>query len=149
MVDGNQMATIRVASTADAERIAALSAQLGYQSPTKVVRERLKRMLHNDYQMIFVAELGDDCAVGRIGQMVYEAIILEQQMEIEGLVVDENHRNLNRGQRLITEADAWAREKGCKNIYLRSGVVRDKAHAFYMCVGYEYVKTQLAFAKPL
>jgi GNAT superfamily N-acetyltransferase len=50
---------------------------------------------------------------------------------------------------LLSRAEEWARENGCRAIGLRSNAIRDRAHAFYERHGYAHVKTQKAFRKQL
>jgi len=37
----------------------------------------------------------------------------------------------------------------CKGVSVRSNVLRERAHTFYVRHGYEHYKTQKAFRKPL
>jgi len=46
-------------------------------------------------------------------------------------------------------AEAWTLEKGCTSVYLRSNVIRTRAHKFYKRIGYTIVKSQYAFRKNL
>ena len=73
----------------------------------------------------------------------------DPQAEIGGLVVDEDHRCCGVGRLLMQQAEQWAREKGCSEVYLRSNVVREGAHAFYEGIGYSSAKTSMAFRKAL
>jgi GNAT superfamily N-acetyltransferase len=50
---------------------------------------------------------------------------------------------------LLARAERWARERGCREIGLRSNVIRDRAHAFYEGHRYRHVKTQKSFRKDL
>ena len=69
--------------------------------------------------------------------------------EVNGLVVDENVRSLGAGAKLLAAAERWAKARGCENMSVRSNVVRQRAHAFYLHNGYEHYKTQKAFRKLL
>jgi GNAT superfamily N-acetyltransferase len=141
--------TIRAVSAADSGRIAALAHQLGYPSPVEAVRARLARILEDDNRIVYVAELADGHTVGWIDVAIHQLLIVEQRAEIEGLIIDEKHRGHGIGQRLIDQAETWAKEKGCKTIYVRSNIIRGDTHVFYKNLGYRNVKTQLAFQKPL
>jgi GNAT superfamily N-acetyltransferase len=50
---------------------------------------------------------------------------------------------------LLEEVEEWAKARGCSTMRLRSNVVRKDAHRFYVNLGYEIVKRQLAFRKVL
>jgi len=69
--------------------------------------------------------------------------------EIAGLVVDEKSRSKAIGRALLKAAEAWAIEKDCSTMYVRTNVVRHGAHVFYRQLGYQQVKTSLTFTKSL
>jgi GNAT superfamily N-acetyltransferase len=71
------------------------------------------------------------------------------QAEIAGLVVDETARGGGIGRRLLEAAEQWARSHGCRAIRVRSNVVREGAHAFYVREGFREIKTQKVFEKGL
>src|SRR6267154_4044006 len=73
----------------------------------------------------------------------------EVRAEVNGLVVAEGQRSLGAGARLLAAAENWARKHGCKNMSVRSNVIRERAHKFYERDGYEHYKTQKSFRKPL
>jgi GNAT superfamily N-acetyltransferase len=73
----------------------------------------------------------------------------ELRAEVNGLIVAEAHRSLGAGAKLLEAAENWARTCGCRNVNLRSNVIRERAHKFYERQGYEHYKTQKAFRKPL
>jgi len=50
---------------------------------------------------------------------------------------------------LLRAAERWAKSKGCKNMSVRSNVIRERAHTFYLRNGYQHYKTQKAFRKNL
>jgi len=141
--------TIRAATPADAESVAALSCQLGYPSLPQTMRQRLARIQCDKNRVVYVAELAGGGVVGWIEVFAYELLVAEWRAEIESLIVDEGYRGAGIGRRLIGRAEAWARGRGCKTVYLRSNIIRERAHAFYKNLGYEAIKTQLAFEKRL
>jgi GNAT superfamily N-acetyltransferase len=63
--------------------------------------------------------------------------------------VDEKRRSAGTGRKLLQVAERWAAERGCKSVSVRSNVIRERAHEFYLRNGYEHFKTQKAFRKPL
>jgi GNAT superfamily N-acetyltransferase len=68
---------------------------------------------------------------------------------LNGLIVAEGHRSLGAGARLLEAAESWARKHDCPSMSVRSNVVRERAHDFYLRRGYEHYKTQKAFRKNL
>ncbi len=56
---------------------------------------------------------------------------------LEDLVVTSRRRSTGIGARLLVEAAAWARERGCTHLELDSGDARRDAHRFYVDQGME------------
>ena len=78
----------------------------------------------------------------------YEGTIeSDPHAEITGFVVGSDFRSQRIGEQLLARAEAWARERNVKSVRLRSNVIRDRAHAFYLREGYEHYKSQKAFRK--
>jgi len=121
---------------------------LGYPSPISEVQKRLDRILQNGDHLVLVAELDDD-VVGWLHAFVKYSLDAGPRAEIGGLVVDESHRGLGLGKRLMGEAEDWARSRALEGIYLRSNVIREAAHAFYEAIGFRRIKSQHCFLKPL
>ncbi|MFD2616101.1 hypothetical protein [Terrilactibacillus laevilacticus] len=53
------------------------------------------------------------------------------------------------GQILLKECEKWAMKHGYSEISMRSGGNREKAHQFYIKVGYENTKWQKVFNRSL
>lgn len=66
---------------------------------------------------------------------------------IDDLVTDESARGSGFGAAILSWCEARARERGCDNFALDSGVQRTKAHKFYFREGLSIVS--FSFAKPL
>jgi GNAT superfamily N-acetyltransferase len=138
---------IRPAAPEDAERIAALSTQLGYPSSEDQVRDRLARIRKEADHAVLVAELPDERIIGWVHVRVSHLVESDPEAELGGLVVDEAHRGSGAGRLLTESAEEWARGKGLRSVYLRSNIIRKEAHEFYKRLGYHVVKTQYAFRK--
>lgn len=138
---------MREALFTDAQRIAALAGQLGYEVPLAHVQRQLRRT--NGEHTIFVAVVPRVGVVGWIGVSLREAITDSGRADIEGLVVEDEYRGNGIGQLLVATAEAWARRHGCTSMRLVSNVLRERAHEFYKRLGYEVLKTQHAFKKNL
>ena len=92
--------TIRQASVEDAPRLADLNGQLGYPSRPEQVLARLKTLLADPDQKVFVADLAGTGAAGWVH--VYRQALLESDLtaEIGGLVVEQSCRRMGIGQKL-------------------------------------------------
>jgi GNAT superfamily N-acetyltransferase len=140
---------VRKATRSDAARIAELSAELGYPATTKQIETRFLQLLPRTKHALLVAEGPGAQLVGWIHVSVANLIESDVRAEVNALIVAEAHRSLGAGVKLLEAAENWARSSGCRNVNLRSNVIRERAHKFYERQGYEHYKTQKAFRKPL
>src|SRR6266850_1493366 len=124
---------IRRAKSADTQRIAELSGQLGYPATAAQMRERLRGIKPVSQHAVLVAETAEDGVIGWLHVSREPLLEVEIRAEVNGLVV----------------AEEWARKHGCKSMSVRSNVIRERAHKFYERNGYEHYKTQKSFRKPL
>jgi GNAT superfamily N-acetyltransferase len=140
---------IRRALLEDAPRLAELSGQLGYPADAAAIAERLARLLGRSEDVVLVALNSADKVVGWIHGAEHQLLETERWCEILGLVVDAGHRQSGVGRALVEAAEQWARERGLRQMSVRSNVVRTESHPFYERIGFERVKTQHAYRKPL
>jgi GNAT superfamily N-acetyltransferase len=141
-------ARIRMATLADAEAIARLSGMFGYEPDVDAHTERLVQLLSRPEHAVWIAE-HDGRTAGWLHAMRRFSLESPSYVEIAGLVVDEAARSLGIGAQLVDTAERWAREHGHYELRVRSNLVRERAHAFYLRNGYAPVKRQQVFAKAL
>jgi len=98
---------------------------------------------------VFVAETQVGEIAGWIAVFISRGLEVNPRGEISGLIVDERFRSQAVGKHLLARAEKWVREQGCDVVGLRSNVIRDRAHAFYLREGYQHSKTQKTFRKNL
>jgi GNAT superfamily N-acetyltransferase len=149
MVSRQMDVGVRRARSTDAKKIAELSGQLGYPTSEKQMKARLKDALRDKDGACFVAESTEDGLIGWIHVSTTPLLEVERRAEVNGLVVDETVRSQGAGALLLAAAEKWARGKRCKSMSVRSNVLRERAHGFYLRNGYEHYKTQKAFRKGL
>jgi GNAT superfamily N-acetyltransferase len=140
---------IRRARTSDAPRLAELSGQLGYPVTAAEISERLRKLKSASSNALFVAESPGAGVVGWTHVSVTHLVEAGTRAELNGLIVAEGQRSLGAGVRLLQAAESWARKHGCPSMSVRSNVLRERAHNFYLRNGYEHYKTQKAFRKAL
>lgn len=140
---------IRRARQSDAQRIAVLSGQLGYPASTQAMAKRLKTALSEKHGACFVAETSEYGVIGWIHVSVTPLLEVERRAEVNGLVVDQQARGAGAGWLLLRAAEQWAKKMRCTGMSVRSNVLRERAHGFYLRHGFEHYKTQKAFRKPL
>ena len=141
--------TIRRARHKDAEQVAKLSGELGYPASSREILRRLRNLRQAWRHAVLVAEAADGEVIGWVHVSRNELLESEARAEVNGLVVADGRRSLGAGAKLLEAAENWARKHGCRGMNVRSNVIRERAHAFYLRQGYEHYKTQKAFRKSL
>ena len=140
--------TIREATPADAEAMAALSGELGYVASSDAMATRLARVLGRADQRVRVA-LVDGRIAGWAQAHATDVIESGFRVEIVGLVVSEHFRRRGVGRALVQEIERWAAEIHADALVVRSNVARQESHRFYPALGYEMTKTQAVYRKRL
>ena len=107
------MVEIRVITEEDAESVACLSTQLGYESNTKQTSARIKHINNSNENCAFVA-LIEKKVVGWIQGFYTLRVESDPFVEIGGLIVDKNYRNLKIGKLLIENVNTWAKKHQVK-----------------------------------
>jgi len=138
------MVQIREILEKDAESVAALSTQLGYESDIKQASARIKRINNSNENCAFVA-LNDGIVVGWIHGFYTLRVESDPFVEIGGLIVDENYRNLKIGKQLIELVNLWAKAHQVKKLKVRCNIKRTESHRFYTQIGFKENKQQIVF----
>jgi len=144
----NSKTKIRLARASDAPRLAELACELGYPTATQEMKGRLATLKPSSAHAVFVAETAEG-VIGWVHVSRNHLLDVPVRAEINGLIVSGSARSRGAGRLLVQAAEAWARKTKCTGINVRSNVIRERAHAFYLREGYEHYKTQKAFRKPL
>ena len=145
----NKAPAVRRARPDDAQRLAELSGQLGYPAGAAGIKRILRKLKTSAHSAVFVAQSPNGGVVGWVQVSMTHILEFGTRAELDGVIVDEAHRSLGAGAKLLEAAEAWARKQGCLSMSVRSNVIRERAHKFYERQGYEHYKTQKAFRKPL
>ncbi|NQX00742.1 GNAT family N-acetyltransferase, partial [bacterium] len=111
---------IRPLLAADLAGAVALLATLNPETPAARIGERLQTLLadHSHYQLI--GAFADDTLAGLAGAWIATKIWCGRYLEIDNLVVAEDHRSAGLGSRLIGHLEAIGRERGCQVLVLDS-----------------------------
>jgi len=132
----------------DAGASALLSAELGYPVDTEKMRARIERLSAAADHGLFVACQGSR-VIAWIHVLAADHLQGDPRAEIGGLVVTAAARSSGVGALLVQRAERWAREHGFDAILVRSQIMREAAHRFYLREGYERTKTSAVFTKTL
>ena len=138
---------LRPATISDAPAIASLAGELGYPCDTDAMRVRLDGLLRSEDDAVIVVVSG----VAVVGWAHVAAVrpVVDAYAELRGLVVAQSLRSRGFGARLLEAAEEWARSRGFTRLRVRSNVVRERTHAFYIRHGYTTTKSQKVFDKAL
>lgn len=140
---------IRAATESDAEALARLSGQLGYPADAGAIAQRLRAIAEADAGVVLAAVSADGSVSGFAQVVPQHFLIAAPFAELAALVVDEQARGARVGAALLDAAERWARERGFATMRVRSNVIRERAHRFYLREGYAEVKRQAVFSKQL
>ncbi len=135
--------------TADVEAVAALSGQLGYPATDVEIARRFAGIAARPDAGIFVSADASGRVVGWVHVYRVQLVETDDHAEIGGLVIADGMRGRGVGRSLLEAAEAWAAQIGCRTMRVRSQAFRTEAHGFYEHLGYEYIKTQKNFGKPV
>ena len=136
--------TIRPLDSTDADAVAALLPDLGYEATADQVVRRLAALRAWPDQDAFVAVV-DGTVVGLCHVQGVRMLNSEGYAEIQALVVSAACQGQGIGKQLVAHACDWAFARGYERVRLRSNVVREAAHAFYEHLGFEKAKASYAF----
>ena len=137
--------TIRDAKLSDARAFASLMCELGYETTSAEMRQRLKFILSDAHLRTFVAEI-DDHLCGMIGTLTHASHEHNDPSgKIIALVVSEKQRRSGIGRALIAAAEEDFGRRKVARVSLTTRFAREKAHQFYEALGYS--KTGFRFAK--
>lgn len=141
--------SIRPPQERDFARLAELAGELSYPSTTTEIAQRLAGLANSGDHAVFVAEMPDGEIAGWIAVFISRGLEVNPRGEISGLIVDSRFRSLSVGSHLLSRAEEWTRMRGFDLVGLRSNIIRERAHAFYLREGYEHTKTSKTFRKKL
>lgn len=138
---------VREAQSTDLEALVELAAQLGYAADKDKIESRLQSIMSDQNSVLLVAADDTNHAIGFVHIGVRPLIVADRTAEVCGLVVHSGVRAKGFGKTLLQAAEQWAVKKQCREVTLRSNVLREEAHEFYKRLGYTIYKTQFAFKK--
>jgi GNAT superfamily N-acetyltransferase len=133
----------------DAAALAVLSGQLGYPASTQELEDRLAAVAGNDHAAVLVATDASDRPIGWVHVELKRTLVAPLTAQIMGLVVDAASRGGGVGSELLRAAEAWAADRGCRQMVVGTRITRERAHRFYSREGYTLQKTSHFLVKAL
>jgi GNAT superfamily N-acetyltransferase len=128
--------TIRPATTADGERLAALLTDEGYPAGETDLAARIERFSTPDSHVLVAEASGE--VVGFIAFHLIPRFETDERFaRIVALVVDPGVRERGVGRRLMTDAERVARDGGAAFLEVTSGHHRPEARQLFESLGYD------------
>ena len=141
---------IRRAKSSDAARIAELSGQLGYPAKPAEIAQRLRKIKPASHHAVLVAESPEResyrLAARQRLSSARDATACRSEWHWWWRTTNEA---AGRAPCSCALRNSGRAKRGCKSMSVRSNVIRERAHQFYLRHGYEHYKTQKAFRKPI
>src|SRR4030095_15000394 len=147
MPDLDANVRIRAAKLSDAPELAALMCELGYETASDEMRERLESILPNACYSTFVAKIGKELCgmIGTLTHMNHEYNDLSGK--IVALVVSKKQRRSGVGRALIAAAEKDFTRRNVTRLTLTTRFERHETHRFYEAL--RYSRTRFRFPKNL
>jgi GNAT superfamily N-acetyltransferase len=120
----------RAETDADIARCFTVMAQLRPHLVEAEFVARVRRMQREQFHLAFVDAGGAVCAVA--GYRFQDKLFSGKNLYVDDLVTDSNQRSQGHGRALLAWLMDEARQHGCENFELDSGVQRFDAHRFYL-----------------
>lgn len=139
---------VRPAQIEDAAAIAAISREFGYEPDAAEVATSLADLLARPDHAVRLAE-SEGLVLGWGHGRINRQLETPRYAEIAGLVVTRGRRSQGIGAAIVAALEDWARAEGECAMRVRSNVVRERAHRFYLREGYSELKQQKTFVKKL
>lgn len=139
-----QIFQLQSLTSKDAEQLAQLAVELGYENQVAELFKRTEKILQSTEDAIFIAK-HEDQIVAWIHSFVALRVESPVFVEIAGLVVSQNFRKQRIGNQLIDAVKNWSSAKQIHQIKLRCNVVRTESHQFYQNIGFKLCKQQMIF----
>lgn len=133
----------------DAAAVAELTTQLRYPVEKSELERRFAAIRAAGSGEVLVAVDPSDHPIGWIHVALMPTLEASDRALIGGLVVDEGYRSAGIGAELVAAAEAWARQRGCVAMVVRSRTTRERAHRFYERLNYREQKRSVVYEKPL
>lgn len=121
-------------SDPDLARISSILLQLRPAFTRDSLIAQIREQMAGGYRVAFVEASGEVLCVA--GFVVGTKLAWGKHVYVDDLVTDDRHRSTGAGAMMVAWLKAHARELGCQQLQLDSGVQRFGAHRFYLREGF-------------
>lgn len=117
-------------SDAELDNVGKVLLQLRPQYNLANLKIQINKQQNSGYQIVYVTDNDEVLTVA--GFVISEKLAWGKHIYIDDLVTSEAYRSTGAGSLLINWFKQYAKEMGCQQIHLDSGVQRYPAHRFYL-----------------
>ncbi|MCE2486738.1 MAG: GNAT family N-acetyltransferase [Desulfurellaceae bacterium] len=136
---------VRIAEVdSDWEIAGRLLIQLRSAYDLRTIVSQMKAQQKRGYTVVYIKDGG--AAVCAAGFVIETRLAWEKHMYIEDLVTDAQRRSSGIGKVMLDWLKSYAKENGCDQIHLDSGVQRFPAHRFYLREGFNIASHHFSIA---
>jgi GNAT superfamily N-acetyltransferase len=121
-------------SDAELRKISEVLLHLRPAYDTESLISRIREQMQSGYQVAYVESDGEVLCVA--GFVTQQKLAWGKHIYVDDLVTSEHHRSRGAGAKMIAWLKAHARQLGCTQLHLDSGVQRFAAHKFYLREGF-------------
>lgn len=117
-------------SHTELDKVGEVLLQLRPQYDLQSLKNQIKKQQKSGYQIAYVKQGEEVICVA--GFVMGEKLAWGKHIYIDDLVTSETHRSTGAGTALINWFKQFAKENGCHQLHLDSGITRFPAHRFYL-----------------
>lgn len=139
---------IRPAQNSDTQNLTQLNSRLGYHANEKTVFSILEKVLAEQNQQVFLAEL-NGAVVGYIHLVQKNDATGKLVVDIAALVIHESSRGRGAGSGLIDSAVQWILTKNISCLQIRSSLIQPSAYRFFEDKGFLHITHSEIFVKEI
>ena len=130
------MRVVLAQSDNDLQQMAPVMCQLRPHFDTEsLVRQARQQMDEEGYHLAMVVD-DNEAVLCVAGFVIQRKLAWGKHLYVDDLVTDEQQRSTGAGALMIEWLSDYAREQGCEQLHLDSGVQRFAAHRFYFRHGF-------------
>lgn len=143
---------IRKATIQDAQTVAALAVKMWPGHPVAELAEEFAELLAEQSAAVFLSMDGERVvgfAQCQLRQDYVEGTESSPVGYLEGVFVEESHRNSGYARSLLAACEQWAREQGCSEFASDCELTNTQSLAFHLHCGFREANRIICFTKKL
>ena len=143
---------IRKATVQDAQTVAALAVKMWPGHPVTELAEEFCALLTKRSAAVFLAMDGEQAVGFAQCQLRHDYVEGTESAPVgylEGVFVEETHRNDGHAKALLAACEQWAREQGCSEFASDCELTNTQSLAFHLHCGFREANRIICFTKKL